>query len=228
VFRADLSVLGGQVASSRSSTPKRHVHVDSLSPTTWFALSRILEPQLICNLFARSSSLHSSSSYVQNQEVSQDMKKRILGATLLSISMLAVVMTVATVPLANASTWRGSYLQTYWENGKKVMEIYIVKADLTASGYTRTMTLVTLLQVTHFILDPGLVAAFKFAIPKVLASQVQDKDGSVKITVLQISGNWVYAYYGFWPRVFPMPPFTPLYVSGFANYPCPHYEQLKY
>jgi hypothetical protein len=156
------------------------------------------------------------------------MKKTMLAATLLSMVLLAVVVTVVTVPAANASTWRGSYLQTYWQNGKKVMEIYIVKGDLAASGYTRTMTLVTLLQVTHFVLNPGLVDVFKFAIPKVLASQVQDTDGSVKITVLQISGNWVYAYYGFWPRVFPMPPFTPLYVSGFVNYPCPHYEQLKY
>jgi hypothetical protein len=156
------------------------------------------------------------------------MRKIMLGATLLSMLLLAAILTVATVPMANAGTWRGSYTQTYWQSGKKVMEIYIAKADLTASGYTRTMTFVTLLQLAQLGLSPNVLSALKFAFPKVLASQVQDKDGSVKITVLQISGNWVYAYYGFWPKVFPIPPFTPLYVSGFANYPCPEYRQLVY
>jgi hypothetical protein len=154
---------------------------------------------------------------------------------MIAILSLALVLTIVCSSLVAtyAVKWNGSYIEAYWVSGKKILEIHITKNDLVASGYTQTMTLVNLLKFANALNSAAtgtiqfLVKALELAGTNILVARTRNADGSVNISLAQIWGNFVYAYYGFYPKHFPLCP-IPLYVSTVAIYPTPSFTYLVF
>jgi hypothetical protein len=134
-----------------------------------------------------------------------------------------------------------SFWTTYTDPMKEVVIFHISQADLAPSGTQRFLTITDLLSVASALPSGGsdaaevianLLNAAQWAVS--VAITPNSSDGGFDFTIVQISGDWVFAYFGIcnMPLTpscqlapFPWPVF---YLEGYSSLQTPGYWPLYF
>jgi hypothetical protein len=161
---------------------------------------------------------------------------------LISISCLAT----AIGPVRGQAN-NGSFMQSIWTTWtnpmKKVVIFHISRADLAPSGTLRFQTLTAVLSWASLGLAAnaaaqqtllGLISAAKWAATITISGHQSPGDGSFEFTIVQISGDTVFAYYGICNmpltpscRLAPFP-WSLFVIGGFSSLQTPGYWPLYF
>jgi hypothetical protein len=141
----------------------------------------------------------------------------------------------------NAQANNGSFMQSFWTGwtnpAKKVVIFHISHADMARSGTQRFLTITDLLEAADAASDAeptllGLLSQAEWAVS--VAVTPNSGDGGFDFTIVQINGNWVFAYFG----ICNMPltpscqlapfPWSLFYLGQFSSLPTPGYWLLYF
>ena len=164
------------------------------------------------------------------------------------MTTLALTVLLILFSFTAASSWsvhgqvsNGSYMQSFWTTytnpEKEIVHFHISQADLAPSGTQRFLTITDLLQVADAasnIAQLTITSLLSAANDMISVALTPNGNGDFDFTIVQISGNWVAAYFGICNKPldpscqlapFPWPYF---YLGSFSSLPTPGYWPLYF